>query len=271
MKIFVLILSIAFLVSCRSTKKIQTAITKKDTTITTVKVPVQPASNDSVSFIQNLLNKIDSNRINFQTFTAKVNIDYRGSDGKNYNVNANVRMYKDSAIWISANAILGIEVLRLFITKDSMKLLDKYNKLYTARSIDYLQEATTLPLDLNTLQDVIIGNPVLLNSNIVSYTTTADQISLMSLGSLFKNLLTLDREYFTLLHSKLDDIDVSRNRTADLTYSNYENKKGPFFSTKRRIVVAEKTRLDVKLDFRQYDFNQAVSFPFPIPKNYNRD
>ena len=75
----------------------------------------------------------------------------------------------------------------------------------------------------------------------------------------------------SLVHSKLDDADINRNRTADLTYSDYENKKGVPFSTKRRITVAEKTRLDIRMDFKQYDFNQEVSFPFSVPKNYDRN
>lgn len=272
MRFFVLFFSIALLASCRSTRKIQTAITKKDTTINTVKIPHKNnKQNDTITFINRTLDKIDSNRINYQTFVAKVNVDYKSADGKNYNVNVNLRMYNDSAIWINVNALLGIDVMRVLITKDSLQLLDKLNRVYTKRSIAYLQQVTSLPLDLKTLQALIIGNPVFLDPNIISYTTTEDQISLLSVGEFFKNLLTFDKEYLTLLHSKLDDIDIARNRTADLTYSDYENKKGPFFSKKRRIVVAEKTRLDVKLDFRQYDFNHEVSFPFPIPKNYDRD
>jgi hypothetical protein len=53
-----------------------------------------------------------------------------------------------------------------------------------------------------------------------------------------------------------------------LTYSGYENKKGVFFSTNRKITVAEKSKLDVKLDFKQYEFNETLSFPFAVPKNY---
>ena len=94
---------------------------------------------------------------------------------------------------------------------------------------------------------------------------------MLSLGDLFKNLLTLNADDKTLLHSKLDDADITRNRTADLTYGGYENKKGVLFSTQRRIVITEKNRLDIKLDFKQYDFNQEVSFPFNVPKNYDRN
>jgi hypothetical protein len=63
---------------------------------------------------------------------------------------------------------------------------------------------------------------------------------------------------------------MARNRTADLSYTDYETKKGFLFSTGRRITVTEKARLDIKLDFKQYNLNEEVSFPFSIPKNYDR-
>ena len=89
-----------------------------------------------------------------------------------------------------ANALLGIEAMRVLITKDSVKLLDKLNKTYTARSVSYLQDVTDLPLDLKILQDLIIGNAVFLDSNIVSYSNGNNVINILSVGRWFKNLLT---------------------------------------------------------------------------------
>ena len=264
-KLFTLLAVIGILTSCRPTRKIQTAISKKDTVQTAT---TNSARLDSLAFINSTLQSIGRNRIEYNTFNAKVNIDYRDADDKNYDVNANVRMRKDSAIWISVNAILGIEALRMLVTQDSVKILDKQNKLYTVRSVDYLQEVTALPLDLKILQDLLVGNPVFLDSNIVSYSKADNSVALLSLGRWFKNLLTVSESDKTLQRSKLDDRDISKNRTADLTYSDYENKEGPLFATKRKIYIAEKKKLDIKLDFKQYSFNGEVSFPFSIPKNY---
>jgi hypothetical protein len=255
-----------WMVSCKPTRKIQTAIAKKDTAAA---VTSNNAHLDSVAFIDRTLAAINRNRIEFTTFSSKINVDYRDADDKNYNVNANLRMYRDSAIWVSVNAILGIEALRLYITKDSVKILDKQNKLYTARSVDYLQEVTALPLNLSVLQDLFVGNPVFLDSsNVVSYSRADNTIALLSVGRWFKNLLTVSEADKTLQRSKLDDTDLTKNRTADLTYSDYEHKTGVPFATKRHITIAEKKKLDVKLDFKQYAFNEEVSFPFGIPKNY---
>ncbi len=89
-------------------------------------------------------------------------------------------------------------------------------------------------------------------------------------GQIFKHLVTLDNTEYKLLHSKLDDADASRNRTCDITLSNYDNAAGVPFATYRKISVAERSKLDVYLDFKQYSFNQPITFPFSIPKNYKR-
>jgi outer membrane lipoprotein-sorting protein len=40
------------------------------------------------------------------------------------------------------------------------------------------------------------------------------------------------------------------------------------FSKIRKITFAEKKKLDVRLEFKQYNFNEDLTFPFSIPKNY---
>ena len=261
------IISATVISSCRSTRKIQTVIAAKDTT--SVAVPKGQTHEDSMRFIAQAYRGVGSNYINFQTFSAKIEVDYQDAEGKKYNVTAHVRMMKDSVIWMSVRAILGIEGLRAYITRDSVKLLDKQNNLYTARSVAFLQEVTALPLDLASLQDLILGNPVFLDSNnIVSYTQTEQTISLLSIGDYFKNLYTIQKGKSLTESSKLDDLDELRNRTCYLTYNDYEDKKGVNFATKRQIVVTEKKKLDIKLDFKQYDFNETLSFPFSVPRNY---
>jgi hypothetical protein len=180
-------------------------------------------------------------------------------------------MYKDSVIWISITGALGFEGLRAYITADSVKLIDKQNKSYITRSVSYLQEVTALPLNLASLQDLLIGNPVFLDSNIVSYNKSATEISMQSNGDFFKNLITISETDKYIQSSKLDDMDEMKNRTCYLTYKDYENRKGVNFSISRGISVAEKKKLDIKLNFKQYEFNEMLSFPFSVPKNYKRN
>ena len=270
-KLFILfVAAIFFLASCHSTRHIQTAIAKIDT-VAVVIVPDDHAREDSIAFIKENYNYIQNNRISFTSFTAKIDINIENNEGKKDNLTAHIRMYKDSAIWITITGAFGIEGLRAFITRDSVRLLDKQNKTYTLRSVAYLQEVTSLPLDLLSLQDLLLGNPVFLDSNIISYNKSGNSISLMSSGDFFKNLFTIGETDKLIQSSKLDDQDETRNRTCYLRYDDYENKKGVGFSTKRNISVSEKKKLDIELDFKQYEFNEKLSFPFSVPKNYKRN
>jgi hypothetical protein len=272
---FILVTCIIGIGGCRSTKKIEKAIAaKKDTTHyykidTNAAVAVNPRE-DSLHFIQYLFGRIAQNRIHFRTFSAKLKVNYEGSDGRGYEFTAFMRMLTDSLIWVRGDAILGIEAFRVLISPDSVKILDKMGKTVTLRSVSYLQEVAKLPINFKTLQDLLIGNPIFLDSTDAFYSTEDAGISLITIGDLFKNYLTLNKMDYSLKHAKLDDVDPMRARTCDLTYRDYEWRDSIHFSTYRKISLAEKSKLDIELSFKQYNFNEVLSFPFPIPKNYKR-
>ncbi len=253
--------------SCRSTKKIQTAITKKDTVQV---IAITDPRADSIRYIHEVYDRILKNGIDFNTFSAKVKVDFEGSDGKKSDFNAFIRLKKDSVMWISIIAALGIEGFKVLVTPDSVKVINKIDKVIQLRSVEYLREVARIPLSFEELQDLLIGNPVYLDSNIVSYKKEERTVSLISIGELFKHLVTVSGDDYSLQHSKLDDVDAVRARTADITYSGYETKGNIRFSTIRRITVSEKSKLEIRLEFKQWDFNGDLSFPFNMPRNYRQ-
>lgn len=253
--------------ACRPARKVQSlgnAITKKDTVLKEV---TQPAIIDSTTIVKDIVKRLDKQRIHFTTFSAKVKMDYDGSEGSGQ-ATVYLRMQKDSVIWLSLTGALGIEGFRVMITPDSVKIMNKLQKIIQYRRIGYLQQLTEVPVDFTNLQDILIGNPVYLDSNIISYTENSDNLLILMAGKLFKNLLTLTKNDLRLLHSKLDDVNPLKNRTADITYDDYDKVNEFYFSTSRKISVAERSKLDVNLAFKQYDFDKPLTFPFAISKNY---
>src|SRR5690348_9101983 len=110
--LLLVIFTIMSLDSCRSTRKIQTVITtKKDTTVQVVAVP-DGGRADSLRYIREVYDRIMQNRIDFNTFNCKVKVDFEGGDGKKADFNAFIRLKKDSVMWISIIAALGIEGFR---------------------------------------------------------------------------------------------------------------------------------------------------------------
>jgi hypothetical protein len=259
------LLSIILFTACRGTKKINTAINKRDTAVAII---IPQNSVDSAALRASILSKINANHIDFQWFNAKMKVDYEDASGKNTDFTANMRIRRDSVIWIQLTGLLGIEGFRVMITKDSVKLMNKLEKEIQYRSIAYLQDITKLPFDFRTLQDLLVGNPIYFSNNISSFKQSENQLFVQSFGPLFKHLITLDTTNNNILHSKLDDADVARNRTADITFDDYEKKDGRAFSKDRQMTVIDKSKLDIHMDFKQFEFDQPQTFPFSVPKNY---
>jgi len=263
------IITILWASGCRTTKKvIDKAIAPKDTTSNII--PNQSAA-DSLQMIRETMAGLKSHYIDYKTFNAKIKVDYEDSKGKKPDIIAVVRIVKDSAIWVSLSAsILNIEIYRMLITKDSVILMNIRDKEVQYRSLDYLQEVTEIPFDFKTIQDLLIGNPIYFDSTIMSFKKLDSKILISTKGQFFKNLVTLNASDNLLVHSKLDDVDVNRNRTADITYADFESKNGPQFSTYREITVSEKNKLDIRLKYKQYEFNKELSVSLKVPKNYKR-
>jgi len=254
--------------SCKTAKKIQASVEKKDTTSVHISKPYQ---DDSLLLIKKALADIHKKQIDFKTFSAKIKVEYENGLNKQSNITAYVRIIKDSLIWISGYAtVFNFEAIRILINKDSVFVLDKIKKEVKMRSMDFLQEITEIPFDLNTLQNLFVGNPVFFEDSVVSYKETESKILLATIGKYFKHLLTINRGDRLLVHSKLDDVNIARNRTADVTYGEYESNNGLPFSTYRAITVSEKNRLDIQLNYKQYEFNKDLSISFNIPANYKR-
>ncbi len=254
--------------SCRTTKNLNKAIAPKDTVA--IVIPNQSVE-DSIKNIVNTMESFNKHHINFRTFSAKIKIDYEDSKGKQPDVIAKVDIIKDSAIKVSITAtIINLEVFRILITKDSVILMNKNKKEVQYRSIDFLQEATEIPFDFYTMQDFLVGNPVFIDSNIVAFKKTESNTLVAMVGLYFKHLLSLSNDNQVMLHTKLDDVDLSRSRTADITYSDYETKDGILFSTYREITVSEKNKLDIQMKYKQWEINKELSISFNVPKNYKR-
>jgi len=273
-KIIVTIFLIVILAACTTVKKvtgIQEAINKKDTN-QTVMITETPKV-DSATIVRGIMSKVRRSKIDFKTFNAKIKIDYESANN-NDSYTGYLSMVKDSVIYLRVKgSFLGIsaEGLQVKISKDSVILVKKVGEKYVQkRSIDFLQETTEIPFDFYTMQDVLIGNPVFLDSNIVSYREGNSSLLVFMIGTVFKHLITLSNVDFSILHSKLDDIDIMRNRTCDISLGNYQNM-GPYrFAAYRNIVVTEKSKLNIYLDFKEFNLNEPLKYTFEVPKNYKQ-
>lgn len=103
--------------------------------------------------------ELKKNELHFDWLSMKA--DARTTmDAKSNSFKINIRIRKDSLIWISVSSVIGLEAARAEITPDTIKFMDKLNAHYYIGNIDSLLEKFDVAADFETLQSLLIGNSI---------------------------------------------------------------------------------------------------------------
>ena len=255
--------------SCATFKKvqiIQDAVSKSDTTKRQFVAEIKKV--DSLAIVKNILSKIAIAKLDYKTMNARIKLEYESAKNADSYI-ANVSMIKDSQIYITIRGAMGVIGIKAFIKKDSVVLLYPLNKTKSVerRPISYLQEVVKIPFTFSTLQDLILGNPIFMDStNILSYKSNNNQFQVSLMGRLFKNLVILNNDNSKVLHLKLDDVDINQHRTCDITFNDHVNVGKYQFPLKRAISIVAQQKLDIQMEVKEFTFNEPVKYTFAIPK-----
>lgn len=94
----------------------------------------------------------------FEWLTANMAIQAEGN-GMAYNdLSGQLRMRKDSLIWLNVTATMGVEVLRAKISNDSVWILNRMEKTYLAEPLDTVSAQLGMPLSLPLVQILLLDN-----------------------------------------------------------------------------------------------------------------
>ena len=255
--------------SCATFKKVQViqdALSKSDTTKNQFVAEIKKV--DSMAIVTNILSNISDAKLDYKTMNARFKVEYESTNNADSYI-ANVSMIKDSQIYITIRGAMGVIGIKAFIKKDSVVLfypLSKTNNI-ARKPISYLREVAKIPFTFYTLQDLILGNPIFMDSsNIISYKNNNDKFQVSLLGKLFKNLVILNNDNTKVLHLKLDDVDIDQHRTCDISFSNHVSTGQYQFPLNRTISIVAQQKLDINMEVKEYTFNEPVKYTFAIPK-----
>ena len=213
--------------------------------------------------------------IDFRYLTAKSKISFKSQQQDIDNANVNIRVRKDSVIWVSVSK-LGIEAVRGMITRDSITIIDKIHREYSVYDFPTLSKQFNFDMNFDLLQALIVGNLplpkrpaqkiknerdylLLRQSNgkvmVENYIGEQDHKlkKLMLTEQPTKNTLRLDYEDFTSLNNFLFPY-------TSLVTLDYQSKSdGQFYQTLLRIKHNKVEMVD-----------KSPGFPFTIPAGYQR-
>jgi hypothetical protein len=92
-------------------------------------------------------------------YSAKASVEVQLPDGSK-SFKAQLRSVEDSAVWVSVVPALGIEVARILLTTDSVKLLDKLNDQFFVGDTAAARKRFGLQPSLSLFQQALMGRPI---------------------------------------------------------------------------------------------------------------
>ena len=90
--------------------------------------------------------------------TASLSIQADGNGMAYDDLSGQIRMRKDSIVWLSVTATMGIEVLRAKVSADSAWVINRLEKRYLAEPLDTLSAQLGMPISLPWLQAMLLDN-----------------------------------------------------------------------------------------------------------------
>ena len=94
----------------------------------------------------------------FEWLTANMAIQAEGN-GMVYNdLSGQLRMRKDSLVWLNVTATMGVEVLRVKVSNDSVWIVNRMEKTYLTEPMDTISAQLGMPLSLPLVQTLLLDN-----------------------------------------------------------------------------------------------------------------
>ena len=242
----------------------------------------KPLEGEKTAF---LLSQMDNSELHFETLSAKAGISFL-TENRKATFNVNLRMFSDSAIWISITPLLGIEMARVLITKDSVKVIDRLDKQYFIGNFDYINKKFNLDIEFGVLQSLLIGNKIIFEEDKdLKFAIDKDRYYL---GNLKKrkakkvddNPQKIERRNEELVSIWLnpENYKISELILTDLTadrfirgeYSNHQLVDGQLFPMKLDFSIQSESPSSIVIEYSRVELNEDLNIPFNISKKYEQ-
>ncbi len=279
-KFFILSISLIamFIGSCKTKKHTQVTADNQITDTLQDKCRLQ------FKTAKNLSRHIKDNELKFDWINAKADVEVDIDDDNN-KLDVKVRGRKDSAIWISIQAVGLIDIAKLLITRDSVKMVVYVKKQYFRGDFNYINEILNADLDFDMIQAALFGNsadfyeddnklnPVIdrVNCHYLLSTERKKKLRRITTGqdSVKRSLqtMTLMNETYKIINNHFED--VSTNRVFNAQYDKFLAKDSVFAPHDVNIEIKAEKKITLKINYVRIEINQPQKLSLTIPKNYD--
>lgn len=210
--------------------------------------------------------------IDFDYFQGKARMVLRDAN-KEREVKANIRIRKDSVIWMTFS-VIGLQGGKALINKDSITIVSTVDKEYFVFPYSELSDRFHFDIDFDVVQAAMLGNPIITRSN------TDDVVQESSMYLLKQNQAEVNVvNYVNAASMKIEKVEMKEEESMNslvINYSNFQPVGDKIFPYNGTINLFYKTVSGLLNTTIIFEYNKAevgdkeLRFPFNIPKRYVR-
>lgn len=233
-----------------------------------------------------LLTQLESHELKYETFSSKVSIHYLVGNKKT-SFKGSIRIKRDSLIWLSIAPVMGIELARVLITPDSIKVIDRAHKTYIQEDYEYVNNYLNNALDFDMLQAFLVGNDFSFFEE-STWRTNIDG-GLYKLATAKRQKLKkyvrsheaveipiqntwLDPKTFKIRRVDIKEIaDNDRGRKLSAKYADFFIVDSQMFPLHVEFNLRAETNVNIFMDYSRVVLNQYLKYPFHISSKYTRE
>ena len=244
------------------------------------KVIKQPLKDEGTEHIFQLLK---NNELRYSWYSAKFSATMT-VDKKETSINGQLRIRRDSAIWVSFTA-LGLEAARILITMDSVKFLNRLNNTFLCADYSFINDNLNSGFDFDMLQALLVGNDLSYYENDQFKGKTDGLLyHLMTVGrhKLRKFIRNTSEEKKILVQSlwlspetgKITAVHMKElgkdNKKLEAQYKTFEDLNGQRCPTQIEVSIQAEKEIQIELNYSRMKLDEPLLMPFSIPSRYTR-
>jgi Domain of unknown function (DUF4292) len=239
--------------------------------------PTPISETSKINTVSDVLAILEKNQIKPEWMSGSVGLDYEGKP-MNISGSMSIRYRRDSLIWVSIKKF-GFEGARAKITKDSVLLVNYIQSNYIAENLNYLEKKYGLPADFNTIQNILLGNPIFLTDKSklkMERDAATNDLILRGSDDKWQTTYRLDPTDFSIKSMFFEQ--PLAQRSLKIECENYQILRGYEGDTKkfaflRRLLLDSPQSGKVKLEMEVNDnieINVPKNIKFEIPSHYEK-
>ena len=210
-----------------------------------------------------LIQQVEQNETQWDWFSAKLNI--QPESGMISNLGGQIRMQRDSVIWISVTAFLGVEAVRIMLTPDSLFVLNKLESSYVKESLDMMKMRYGTEISFSDIQNTLLGNGLWMLGKGEKIRELDESYYRLSNSSNY-DLIWVEQQHFRTVKA----CHVDRYFQLSTTYSGFETTGSNLIPTEIGLDLKGMYTFAGKMKYSSMTMNETTSFPFKITSKMTR-